>query len=140
MRVADGMRIQDKDFTPQLKTKIEDIEQKLKEQAERLQKEHRTAFSKKGLKLEVAFDQEGNDVFQPGYSSSISVGFTDKNGDLIDLKIIKIWECERIFLGMPVLREFPGSKVAGELLDESPEEISIELKEYMDEILTEETK
>ncbi|WP_282173747.1 hypothetical protein [Cytobacillus firmus] len=51
------MRIQDKDFTPQLKMKIEDIEQKLKEQAERLQKEHRTAFSKKGLNLESAFDQ-----------------------------------------------------------------------------------
>ncbi|MEH6988716.1 hypothetical protein [Cytobacillus firmus] len=134
------MRIQDKDFTPQLKTKIEGIEQKLKEQGERLQTEYRTAFSKKGLKLESVFDQEGNDVFQPGYSSSISVGFTDKNGDLLDLKIIKIWECERILLGMPVLRKFPGSKVAGELLDESPEEIRIELKEYMDEILTEVTK
>lgn len=133
------MRIQYKDFTSQLKTKIEDIEQKLKEEIERLQKEHKTAFSKKGLKLESAFDQEGNDVFHPGYSSSISVGFTDKNGDLIDLKIIKIWECERIFLGMPVLRNFPGSKVAGELLDESPEEIRIELKEYMDEVLTEVT-
>lgn len=99
------MRFQYKDFTPQLKAEIEGIEQELKEQAERLLREHKVPFSKKGLMLEFAFDQQGIDVFQPGYSSSISAGFTDKSGDLIDLKIIKIWECEHSFLGMPIQKK-----------------------------------
>lgn len=76
MREDDFMRYQHKDFTSELKEQIKRTERALKEQAETLLRENKAAFAKKGIKLEDVFDQEGNDVFQPGYSSSISVGLT----------------------------------------------------------------
>lgn len=120
-------------FTSELKGKIHSIEKELKEQIEKLLRENKAAFSKKGLKLEAEFNQEGRDVFQPGNRSSISLGISDKRGDLIDVKIIKIWECEYFFLGMPLSKKIPGSKLFGELLDEPSQEITTELEQWIAE-------
>ena len=49
--------------------------------------------------------------------------------------IIKIWECDRYFLGLPISKNIPGSKIIGELLDESLVEVKEELKEYIKELL-----
>ncbi|MDM5228230.1 hypothetical protein QUF73_19075 [Cytobacillus sp. NJ13] len=124
-----------KKFTSELKAQIHSIEKELKEQIEKLLRENKAVFSKKGLKLEAEFNQENSDVFQPGYRSSISLGISEKSGDLINLKIINIWECEYFFLGMPVSKKIPGSKLFGELLDESSQEITTELEEYIAEFL-----
>jgi hypothetical protein len=51
------------------------------------------------------------------------------------LHIIKIWECDRYFLGLPISKNIPGSKIIGELLDESLVEVKAELKEYIDKVL-----
>lgn len=132
------MKYQQKDFTKELKIKIKNIESALKEHIEKLLNENKSVFSKKNLEFDADFNKEGDDPFNPGYSSSVAIGIsdkTDKNGELIDLHIIKIWECERTLLGMPISKHIRGSKIIGELLDESLEEIKEELKEYIEEVL-----
>jgi hypothetical protein len=129
------MKFQQKDFDEKLKGEIKTNEVTLKDHIEELLSQNKSVFAKKNLELDADFDKVGDDPFAPGYRSSISVGVTDDNGELIDLHIIKIWECERTLLGMPILKQIPGSKVVGELLDESLEEIKEELREYIEEIL-----
>ncbi|AXI08820.1 hypothetical protein CUC15_07775 [Oceanobacillus zhaokaii] len=102
---------------------------------EKLLKENKSVFAKKNLDFDAGFNKEGNNPFKPDYSSSVSIGIADKNGELIDLHIIKIWECERSLLGMPISKNIPGSRIIGELLDESLEEVKEELKEYIEEVL-----
>ncbi|WP_066060192.1 hypothetical protein [Robertmurraya korlensis] len=132
------MKYQQKDFTEELKMKIKNIESTLIEHIEKLLNENKPVFAKKNLQFDADFNKEGDDPFKPGYSSSVAIGVsdkTDKNSEPIDLHIIKIWECERILLGMPISKQIPGSKIIGELLDESLEEIKEEFKEYFEEIL-----
>jgi hypothetical protein len=132
------MKYQQKDFTEDLKTKIKNTEAELKKHIEKLLTENKSVFAKNNLELDADFDREGDDPFKPRYSSSVAIGVsdkTDKNGELFDLHIIKIWECERTLLGMPISKNIPGSKIIGELLDESVEEIEEELKEYIKEYL-----
>lgn len=129
------MKYQHKDFNVELKEMIKNIESTLKEHIERLLKENKYVFAKKNLDFDAGFDKEGNDPFKPGYSSSVSIGIADKSGELIDLHIIKIWECERSLLGLSISKNIPGSKIIGELLDESVEEVKEELKEYIEEVL-----
>lgn len=130
------MKYQQKDFTEDLKIKIKSTEAELKEHIEKVLTENKSVFAKNNLELDADFDKEGDDPFKPGYSSSVTIGVSDKTDkELIDLHIIKIWECERTLLGMPISKNIPGSKIIGELLDESVEEIKEELKEYMKEIL-----
>ena len=126
-----------KDFNLDLKEKVASNEKALKDLIEKLSIEHEPAFSRKGMKLEAEFDRQGHDPFIPGYSSSISLGISDRNGELIDLHSIKIWVCGRYFLGMPTSRNIPGSKIEGELIDGTFDEIQSELKEYIAEQLTE---
>ena len=87
------------------------------------------------MDFDAAVNKIGNDPFKPGYSSTVSIGITEKGDELIELRIIKIWECERSFLGMPISKNILGSKINGELLDETLEEVKQELKEYIDEVL-----
>nr|WP_263323155.1 hypothetical protein [Neobacillus sp. Marseille-Q6967] len=131
------MKYQQKDFTEELREDIKHTEHVLKEHIERLLSENRSVFAKKNLDFDAGFGKEGDDPFKPRYSSSISIGIADESSELIDLHIIKIWECERTLLGMPISKNVPGSKIIGELLDESVEEIKEELKEYIEEFLNE---
>ncbi|PLS17430.1 hypothetical protein CVD28_12835 [Bacillus sp. M6-12] len=126
------MRYQQKDFTGELKDKIKITELALKEHAVRLLNEYQSFFAQK-YRFDAEFNIEGEDPFIPGYSSSFSIGFANEEGELIDLHIIKIWECERFFLGMPTSKMLPGSKIIGELLDETVEEVKEELKQYIEE-------
>ena len=89
--------------------------------------------------MDVGLDKEGIDPFIPGYSSSVSIGIIDESGELNHLYIIKIWECVRSFLGMPISFNIPGSKIIGELLDEELEEVKIGLKEDLEDLLVDET-
>lgn len=130
------MKYPEKEFTNDLKNTIKRKEIKLKSLMEKLLDENKPAFIKKGLVLEASFDREGSDPFQPGYISSISFGITDENGELIDLHTIGIWECDRYFLGMHISSNIPGSKVVGELVDETVDSIRIELQEYISEQLS----
>lgn len=52
-------------------------------------------------------------------------------GEHLELYRILIWECHRYFLGMPISKNIPGSKIVGNLLDESIEDLKLELNEYL---------
>lgn len=130
------MRYVEKDFTLELKEKIKNIEAALKDLIEKLLVENETLFAKKGLHFDAGFDRVGHEPFQPGYNSSISIGISDESDELTELHIIRIWECDRYFLGMPISRKVPGSKIVGELLDESFEDLKLELKGFIEEQLT----
>ncbi|WP_191561301.1 hypothetical protein [Metabacillus idriensis] len=131
------MKYQQRDFTPVLLEKIKNTEVILKEYIEGLMRENKSIFAHKKLVFDAMFDNEGNDPFLPGYSSSVSIGIAQENEELLDLHIIKIWECDRYFLGMPISKKIPGCKIIGELLDETFEEVKEELKQYIDGFLEE---
>ena len=133
------MKYQQRDFTPELKARVNLVEQKLKDYIERLLNEYESVFAEKNLEMNVGLDKEGIDPFIPGYSSSVSIGIIDESGELNHLYIIKIWECGRSFLGMSISINIPGSKIIGELLDEKLEEVKIGLKEDLEDLLVDET-
>ncbi|MEL3973298.1 hypothetical protein AAEO50_13500 [Rossellomorea oryzaecorticis] len=129
------MKYQQRDFDGELKEKIKRTERVLNDNIERFAAEQASVFEKRDLDFEARFDQEGEDRFTPGYSSSLSIGIAEKGGELIDLHVIKIWKCDRSILGMPISKNVPGSKVTGEYLDESIEEVKEELRRYVKESL-----
>ncbi|MGB2994025.1 MAG: hypothetical protein WBB47_15455 [Paenisporosarcina sp.] len=133
------MKYQQRDFTPDLKARVNGAELELKDYIERLLYEYKSVFAEKNLEMDVGLDKEGIDPFIPGYSSSVSIGIIDESGELDNLYIIKIWECGRSFLGMPISFKIPGSKIIGELLDEELEEVKIGLKEDLEDLLVDET-
>ncbi|MFE1242879.1 hypothetical protein ACFW35_02015 [Fictibacillus sp. NPDC058756] len=131
------MKYYQKDFSAALREEIKKRESEFKNLLERLMIQYKPLFAKKNLNLDASFDQEGDDSFKPGYSSAISLGIADDTGEPIDIHIIKIWNCERTFLGIPTVKKLPGSKITGELLDETYEGITEELNEYISEYLYE---
>ncbi|RFU61006.1 hypothetical protein [Bacillus sp. V59.32b] len=132
------MKYQQRDFTPELRAKIEDTERVLKNHIELVLRENKSVFAEGNLDLSL--HREGQDPFKPGYSSSILTGAVDEDGELIDLHIINIWESERVILRLPISKNIPGSKVIGELIDELLEEVKLEIKEYMEEQLEPDAK
>ncbi|WP_066172576.1 hypothetical protein [Bacillus marinisedimentorum] len=129
------MKYQQKQFNTRLRDNIQSTEKKLESRLENVKNAYTSDFVKINLVLDADFDKEGIDPFTPGYRSAISIGISDETEELIDLHVIKIWECDRYFLGMPTSRNLPGSKVAGELIEETPEEVKKEIHEYIKEIL-----
>jgi hypothetical protein len=132
------LRYAESQFDNELRQKIESTEIALQTHIENLLKEYKPFFSKLKLDLDAEFEREGSNPFQPGYNSSVSIGIIDIDGEVPYFRDINIWQCERFFLGLPVSINIPGSKVTGELLDESIEDIKEELKEYIEEILADE--
>lgn len=83
------------------------------------------------LFIELIRDKEN--PFETGYSSSISIAVLDEEGKMIEFYTVPIWECCSYFLGVPLQIRFWGSKLSGELVDESYCEIEEELKERLEE-------
>lgn len=125
------MKYQQNDFNDELRSKITDMELKLQKHSEQLKSHYEPLFAEKSLEFDAVFDREGSNPFEPGYSSSITLGMFSKETELIH--IVWIWQCERFLWGQLISRTFPGSKVSGELLDESYEDILEELHEVTEE-------
>lgn len=129
------MKYTQKQFTPELLNHIKQTEQSLGSMLEKITQLYKKKFRNIALQLESSLDREGTNPFDPGYRSSISIGISETGGDLLDLHTIVIWECQRTFLGLPTGKNIPGSKIIGELLEETIKEIKAELVEYLDEHL-----
>ncbi|MBM7650407.1 hypothetical protein JOC78_003397 [Bacillus ectoiniformans] len=129
------MRYQQKDFSEALLETIRSTERALKDHIEHLLLKYKPAFVEKNVNFAAGFDQVGSDPFEPIYSSSVSIGIAEGNKELDDLLLIKIWECERSFLGIPTSKKILGSKIIGELLDETIEDVKDELEVYIKDIL-----
>ncbi|MBY6036682.1 hypothetical protein KUV80_08460 [Fictibacillus nanhaiensis] len=125
------MKYTQKEFNAELMDHIENTELALIDLIESLTNPYKAIFEKKKINVEAEFYKEGNHPFEPGYRSAISVGISDASGELIDIHTVTIWECERSLLGMPISINIPGSRIIGDFLDESMEEIQAELTEFM---------
>ncbi|MGM0806161.1 MAG: hypothetical protein ACQET8_15550 [Bacillota bacterium] len=131
------MRYHQREFSHELMQRIKDIEAALAEDIEYLLLKYKPLFNKKNVTFNGAFHIEGDHPFTPEYISSISIGISGEKEELIDLHTIKIWECYRSFLGMPISKAIPGSKIVGELLDETLEEVKEELVDFITDLLAE---
>lgn len=131
------MKYLQKDFSASLLEVIKNKELELKDLSKKLLEQYKSVLAQKNFNLDTSFDKEGGDPFEPGYSSYVSLGISEMNGDLIDLHTIKIWNCERYFFGIPTTKKIPGSRIIGELLDETYEEMKEEFNELIQEYLVE---
>ncbi|PEB23416.1 hypothetical protein COO05_16865 [Bacillus toyonensis] len=129
------MNYKEKEFTLDLKERIINIEQKLINVSVQLLQKYAPLFVKKDMELFIELEKSKKDTFEIGYKSSILLAVTDAQGDMIDFYTIPIWECNRHFFGLLVSINLPGSKVMGELIDESEKDIEIELREHLKEFL-----
>jgi hypothetical protein len=125
------MKVHQKNFSEALLNNIITTETEMKRLIERLLVKNKSVLAEKKLDLHGEFSKEGNDPFTPEYSSSVWMGVSEENGELIDLHIINIWECQRSFLGLTTSKKIPGSTISGELLEESVEDVESELIEYL---------
>lgn len=133
------MKYQQKDFTLELKTTIQQIESALKEFSEILLRKNQSIFAEKNLDFQASLDIDGYDHYQPGYCSTMVIGISEKavpNGELINMHLITIWKCHRTILGLDVSKNIPGSKIIGMLVDETLEELKEELEETIEEFLS----
>lgn len=129
------MNYEKKEFTLDLKEKIVNIEQKLRNVSVQLLQNYAPLFIKKDMELFIELEKSKKDTFEIGYKSSILLEVIDAQGDMIDFYTIPIWECNCHFFGLPVSINLLGSKVIGELIDESEKDIQIELRKHLEEFL-----
>ena len=129
------MRFRQKEFTESLKREIEIKEMEIKGYVDNWLPRYQGLFLQEYKVLDAGIIKEGTDLFQPGYSSSLVVSICDDHEELIDVHTIPIWTCERLFLGLPVNQNLPGSRVAGELLDENLPDIKEELQAYIEDFI-----
>lgn len=130
------MKYPQKEFNSDLRKLIKNKEKVLTIFVKEYVKKKKPILMEEGLLLEAEFVIEGNDPFIPGYNSSISVCISESEGEPLDLHIIYIWECNCTFLGVPIGRWIPGSKITGELIDETVEEIEQELTLFLEELVS----
>ncbi|MFC7373473.1 hypothetical protein ACFQPF_17670 [Fictibacillus iocasae] len=131
------MKFKQKEFTAELGRRIAEIENTLEDYVSVFLDRYKPLLLEKGFTLEAKLSK-AEDPFTPGCQSEISVGVMDEEGELIDLHTIRIWECTRHFAGLQISFHLPGSKVTGELLDETPDEVKEELTEYVKDWMEEE--
>jgi len=115
-----------KQFTPQLEQHIHTVEKSMQELLKSIYAQYKEAFEKKGMEISVEVIREGENPFQPGYHATIQVGILEKD-EFLDSLFIPIWHCVRTFWGIRSSRKLPGSKITGELLEETEEEITKEV-------------
>ncbi|WP_373229624.1 hypothetical protein [Cohnella sp.] len=124
-------------FTFDLKERIAKLERELLNICDSLLKKYQPLFAEKNLLFEIELRREGNDPFEPGYDSSVLLFIVSDKVDEVKFHLVPIWECQRAFWGLPVSKNVPGSRIFGELVDETVEEINSELEENIMELLTE---
>ncbi|WP_437833561.1 hypothetical protein ACQRXC_22020 (plasmid) [Niallia taxi] len=130
------MKYPQKEFNSDLRKLIKNKEKLLTIFIKEYVKNKKPILMEEGLLLEAEFVMEGNDPFIPGYNSSISIGISESEGEPLDIHIIYIWECNCTFLGVPIGRRIPGSKITGKLIDETVEEIEKELTLFLEELVS----
>ncbi|HDR7964975.1 MULTISPECIES: hypothetical protein [Bacillus cereus group] len=129
------MKYKERDFTLELKEKIQCMEKEIEIISRKLSKEYSNLYIEKNMELDMGFAREKENPFEVGYYSSVAIAILDEEKERIEFHNISIWKCERLFLGMPIQSNIFGSKKVGELVDESCYEIEEELKEQLEEYL-----
>ncbi|MBW3495676.1 MULTISPECIES: hypothetical protein [Bacillus] len=129
------MKYKERDFTLELKEKIQCMEKEIERISLELYKEYSHLYIEKNMELSMGLVKDKEHPFELGYGSSVAIAILDEEKEMIGFHNIPIWKCERIFLGMQIQLSIWGSKKVGELVDESCYEIEEELKEQLEEYL-----
>ncbi|MED0995009.1 hypothetical protein P4T34_05790 [Bacillus mobilis] len=129
------MKYKERDFTLELKEKIQCMEKEIERISFKLFKDYSHLYIEKNMELFIELIRDKEDPFETGYSSSITIAVLDEEGKMIEFYTVPIWECCNYSLGVPLQIRFWGSKLSGELVDESYYEIEEELKERLEEFL-----
>ncbi|MGG3444460.1 hypothetical protein CN923_15875 [Bacillus cereus] len=127
------MKYKERDFTLELKEKIQCMEKEVERISLKLFEEYSYLYIEKNMELSMELVKDKEHPFEVGYYSSAAIAILDEEKEMIGFHNIPIWKCERIFLGMPIQSNILGSKKVGELVDESCYEIEEELKEQLEE-------
>ncbi|EEL86177.1 hypothetical protein [Bacillus nitratireducens] len=127
------MKYKERDFTLELKEKIQCMEKEIERISLKLFEEYSYLYIEKNMELSMELVKDKEHPFEVGYYSSAAIAILDEEKEMIGFHNIPIWKCERIFLGMPIQSNILGSKKVGELVDESCYEIEEELKEQLEE-------
>jgi len=131
------MRYEQNQFNEELKVKIQHLEQVLTPYLSKVVEEFQPSFSKQNLVIEAEIERNGGDLFSPGSSSVLTIGISEKDGELIDLFMMDLWICECKFFGLVVSKALPFSKVYGEILSLSVDEAKDHMIEYLNESVRE---
>ncbi|PHC89969.1 hypothetical protein COF42_07755 [Bacillus wiedmannii] len=129
------MKYKEQDFTLELKEKIQCMEKETERISFKLFKDYSHLYIEKNMELFIELIRDEEDPFETGYYSSISIAVLDEEGEMTEFYTVPIWECCNYFLGVPLQIRFWGSKLSGELVDETYCEIEGELKERLEEFL-----
>ncbi|QUG85653.1 hypothetical protein GSN03_20215 [Bacillus nitratireducens] len=127
------MKYKERDFTLELKEKIQCMEKEIERISLKLFEEYSYLYIEKNMELSMELVKDKEHPFEVGYYSSAAIAILDEEKEIIGFHNIPIWKCERIFLGMPIQSNILGSKKVGELVDESCYEIEEDLKEQLEE-------
>ncbi|MET3085125.1 hypothetical protein [Priestia megaterium] len=130
------MKYGEREFTLQLRNRINKIEQELRDVTMKLEQIYTPLFQKQNLDLFVKFEVANGDHFDEGYESVVIIFINDDiEGDMLDFYNVVVWKCSRTFLGIPLSKKIFGSKVIGELVGESLSDIKVELETHLDDFL-----
>lgn len=125
------MHFTQEDFTEELLQTISSIEKELLDFSEDFLDSYDPELVHK-YKMEAEFELSGTHPFKLGYHSAVSVIIAGEE-DLMLIRTISIWSCTAHFLGIPVSSKMIGSKLVGELLDDSVESVKTELRNFIRE-------
>lgn len=128
------MKYTERDFTLELKEKIQCMEKEIERMAFKLFKGYSHLYIEKNMELFIELIRDKENPFETGYSSSISIAVLDEEGKMIEFYTVLSGNVV-VILGVPLQIRFWGSKLSGELVDESYCEIEEELKERLEEFL-----
>lgn len=124
------MRLERDEFTGSLKGQIMEAERKLGELCEKLNLKYREAAAANNLDVKLRISREGHDSFSPYYCSDVTLSVARKE-TILDTRRIVIWECQRLWFGVPTKRNIPGSKTIGDFMDKSYEKVAFDLEEHL---------
>ncbi|MDX8290488.1 hypothetical protein SLL00_11830 [Metabacillus indicus] len=125
------MHYTQEDFTEELLQTISSLEKELLDFSEDFLDKYDPELVRK-YKMEAEFELSGTHPFKPGYRSAVSVLIADEEDSML-IRTISIWSCTAHFLGIPVSAKIIGSKLVGELLDDSAEFVKNELRRFIRE-------
>jgi len=128
------MNLEQDEFTGTLKGKIIEVERKMGKLCDRLNLKYQEAAAANNLDVKFQMSRKGFDTFSPYYCSDVTLGIA-RNEMVLETHRFVIWECQRLLFGMPMKWNIPGSKIVGNFMDESYENVALKLEEHMEEFL-----
>jgi len=130
------MKYGENEFTLQLRNRISEIEQQLRDVTIKLEQVYTSLFKEQNLDLYIKFEVTNSDLFEPGYESAIIIFVNDDTeGDMFSFYNVIVWKCTRTFLGIRTSKKIFGSKIMGDLVDQPIRDIKFELETHLKDFL-----